>query len=304
MRWVFTIPQGLDLVYMAQSENGEWLLLEDGNWISAFQVFTQGFDGTPAILAKEEVPAEDLESPSMELEKQEALDPSFELPALRQQALAYVNEARTSEGLSLVQLGDNQAAQQQAADMIMHRNLSAWTMAGHSPAMLYTLAGGEGYQRGSATYAGYYERTDCLGHEPAALLLVALDHLITSPVDHETIHFPEHTTVNVGISFSCTALAVVLDFEGEYVSYLNPPTIQNGQLTMEGRLLNGANMVWIGEEVGIWIDYLPPPVPLTRGQLFRGLEECRGIPVAAILTQRPMFFSSVDIEKGFETSTS
>ena len=180
MRWVFTIPQGLDLVYMAQSENGEWLLLEDGNWISAFQVFTQGFDGTPAILAKEEVPAEDLESPSMELEKQEALDPSFELPALRQQALAYVNEARTSEGLSLVQLGDNQAAQQQAADMIMHRNLSAWTMAGHSPAMLYTLAGGEGYQRGSATYAGYYERTDCLGHEPAALLLVALDHLITS----------------------------------------------------------------------------------------------------------------------------
>ena len=81
---------------MAQSKNGEWLLLEDGNhWISAFQVSTQGFDGTPAILAKAAVPAEDLESPSMELEKQEALDPSFDLPALRQQDFAYVNEAQS-----------------------------------------------------------------------------------------------------------------------------------------------------------------------------------------------------------------
>ena len=169
--------------------------------------------------------------------------------------------------------------------------------------MLYTLAGGEGYQQEISAYAGYYERTDCLDHEPAALLLVALEHLMTVPVHHETIHFPEHTAVNVGISFSCTALAVQLVFEGEYVSYLNPPTIQNGQLTMEGRLLNRANMVWIGEEIGIWINYLPSPVPLTRGQLFRGIGECQGIPVAAILTQRPMFFSSVDIEKGFETDT-
>ena len=42
---VATIPLGQEVVYLAQSENGEWLLLEDGNhWISAFQVSTQGFD--------------------------------------------------------------------------------------------------------------------------------------------------------------------------------------------------------------------------------------------------------------------
>ena len=297
---VFTIPQGLDLVYMAQSENGEWLLLEDGNWIAAFQVSTQGFDGTYAVGAQEET---SVPSSAEGLEMEESTEPSMEMLALRQQAYEFINKARTSQGLSPVRLGDNQAANQLAADMIMHRNLSDWTMAGHSPAMLYTLAGGEGYQQEISAYAGYYERTDCLDHEPAALLLIALEHLMTIPVNHEAIHFPEHTTVNVGISFSCTALAVQLVFEGEYVSYLNPPTIQNGQLTMEGRLLNGANMVWIGEEIGIWINYLPSPVPLTRGQLFRRIEECRGIPVAAILTQRPMFFSSVDIEKGFETNT-
>ena len=237
------------------------------------------------------------------LEMEEDAEPSMEMLALRQQAFEYVNKARTSQGLSPVRLGDNQAANQQAADMIMHRNLSDWTMAGHSPAMLYTLAGGEGYSEGAGVYNGLFVNTGCINRKPADLLLEMLDHLMTVPVNHETIHFPEHTTVNVGISFSCTALAVQLDFEGEYVSYLNPPTIQNGQLTMEGRLLNGANMVWIGEEIGIWINYLPSPVPLTRGQLFRGFEECQGIPVAAILTQRPMFFSSVDIEKGFETNT-
>ena len=34
---------------MAQSENGDWLLLEDGNWIAAYQVSTQRFDGANAV---------------------------------------------------------------------------------------------------------------------------------------------------------------------------------------------------------------------------------------------------------------
>ena len=297
---VATIPLGQEVVYLAQSENGEWLLLEDGNWISAFQVSIQGFDAAYVARVQEET---SVPSSAEGLEMKEDSGPSMEILALRQQAYEFINKARTSQGLSPVRLGDNQAANQQAADMIMHRNLSDWTMAGHSPAMLYTLAGGEGYSEGAGVYNGLFVNTGCINRKPADLLLEMLDHLMTVPVNHEIIHFPEHTTVNVGISFSCTALAVQLDFEGEYVSYLNPPTIQNGQLTMEGRLLNGAKMVWIGEEVGIWIDYLPSPVPLTRGQLFRGFEECQGIPVAAILTQRPMFFSSVDIEKGFERNT-
>ena len=293
---VATIPLGQEVVYLARSENGEWLLLEDGNWISASQVPIQGFDATYVARVQEET---SVPSSAEGLEMEEDAEPSMEMLALRLQAFEYVNKARTSQGLSPVRLGDNQAADQQAADWIMHRNLSDWTMAGHSPAMLYTLAGGEDYSNGAGAYNGLFVNTGCINRKPADLLLELLDHLMTIPVNHETIHFPEHTSVNVGISFSCTTLAVQLNFEGEYVSYLNLPTIQNGQLTIEGRLLNGANMVWIGEDVGIWIDYLPSPVPLTRGQLFRGFEECQGIPVAAILTQRPMFFSSVDVQKGF-----
>ena len=116
---VATIPLGQEVVYLAQSENGEWLLLEDGNWISASQVSIQGFDATYVARVQEEtlVP-----SSAEGLEMKEDSGPSMEILALRQQAYEFINKARTSQGLSPVRLGDNQAADQQAADMIMHRN--------------------------------------------------------------------------------------------------------------------------------------------------------------------------------------
>lgn len=107
---------------MARSRTGEWLLLENGNWIAAFQVSTQGFDDTYKSRTQE--------GPSVphfpkDLGIGEETEPSVKILALRQQAYDYVNEARTSQGLAPVRLGDNQAAQQQAADMIMNRYLPA-----------------------------------------------------------------------------------------------------------------------------------------------------------------------------------
>ena len=297
---VATIPLGHALVYRDQSENGEWLLLEDGNWISALQISNQGFDGTPATVVKAEVHAEDLEAPAMKLEKQVALDPSFDLPALRQQALAYVNEARILQGLSPVRLGENQAAQKRTAEMIQQRYLSTWNTAGHTASTLYTLEGGEGYSEGSATYIGHYVNTECIAREPADLLLEALDVLFRPPLGRESILRPEHTTVNIGISYDCRALALAIDLEGKYVTYLFPPTIQEGQLFMEGSLLNGATLLWMGLVHGIRIDYLPLPGPLTRGQLFRANNECLGIPVAAVMLRMPLLTYYEDLEEGFQ----
>ena len=95
---------------------------------------------------------------------------------------------------------------------------------------------------------------------------------------------------------------MVLLFEGEYVAYQKPPTIQEGQLAMEGRLLNGAKLPWLGLGAveGIRIDYLPLPRPSTRGQLFRAGAGCPGIPVAGILIRLPLVFSTKELEKGSE----
>ena len=169
-------------------------------------------------------------------------------------------------------------------------------MAGLTPTMLYTLEGGAGYRESSTTHMGYFERFDCIfGHDPANFLHAILNFLEGNPRLQEKRQRPEGTTVNLGLSFNCRAMALVLELEGEYVSCLNPPTILEGQLAMAGRLLNGANMVWIGEDVGIWIHCLPPPVPLTRGQLFRGSAACLGFPVAAVITQRPIYSTIEEI---------
>ena len=112
---VATEPLGQELVYVAKSENGAWLLLEDGNWVAAFQVSTHGFDDTYAA----RVQGEDSVPSSVDrLEMGEVSELSMELLALRQQAFEYVNETRTSQGFSPVRLGENQAAQNRSAEMI------------------------------------------------------------------------------------------------------------------------------------------------------------------------------------------
>ena len=242
---------GQKVAYVAQSKNGDWLLLEDGNWIAAYQVSTEGSDGTNELRVHRGY--SDLSfAEGQELEEVSGL--SIVQSALRQQTFEYINEVRTWQGLTPVRLGKNPFAQIRSDEVIEHRTLSPWTMEGLTPAMLYTLEGGEGYREYSTTHMGYFERIDCVsGQDPANFLHAMLDFLEDKPLHQEKIQRPEHTTVNVGLSFNCRAMALVLELEGEYVRYLNPPNIQEGQLTMEGRLLNGANMIWIGEDVGIWI---------------------------------------------------
>lgn len=174
--------------------------------------------------------------------------------------------------------------------------------------MQYTLEGGEGYSNGISLYNGNFVKNKCYPYEPADLLLEALALIRTTPYHQEKIQRPEHTKVNVGISYDCRALAVALEFEGENVTYQNPPTIQEGQLAMEGSLFNGSELpvrglsVGLGVEVveGLRIDYLPLPRPLTRGQLLRASGECLGVPVAVIIIRRPLLLSNVDLEKGSE----
>ena len=295
---VDTKPLSQEVIYLAQSNNGEWLLLEDGNWIYALHVSTQGFEGTPPTVGVAEVPVEDLDSSSKELKKQEARVASFDLPDLRQRTLAWVNRVRKLQNNSPVRLGDNQAAQNHSTEMIQQRYLSLWNMAGHSAEMQYTLGGGEGYSEGTIAYNGFFVNTECVSAGPAVLLFQALALL----KNKSNLNQPEHTTVNVEISYDCRALAVVLLFEGEYVAYQKPLTIQEGQLAMEGRLLNGAKLPWLGLGAveGIRIDYLPLPRPSTRGQLFRAGAGCPGIPVAGILIRLPLVFSTKELEKGSE----
>ena len=298
---VTVVPYGHLIAYVAESEDGKWLNLEDGNWIFASLVATPGKDEflDSALLAEPEVPIP-TSVPHLAVEPNPEpantpivtdLDSTDEMAALRLQALNHVNHARALEGFSPVSLGDNAAAQSHADEMAQNQYLSHWNLAGLTPDMRYTLAGGKAYSAENVAFIGNITGPECIPYEPADWLENALDSLMDSPGHRRNILRPEHTTLHLGISFDCRILTVVQLFEGAYVTFDILPTIAEGRLFMQGRLLNGAVLPRTGPAEGIRISYWPPPHPLTRGQLFRAGSYCSGTPIASILVPLPAFYT-------------
>ena len=290
------LPHGHLVAYVAGSEDGEWLHLESGNWIFASLVAAPEAAGSldsvdeagseisaptsapqPVLLPTVRPTAADLNS-------------TAEMTTLRLQALNHVNRARAQEGLSPIFLGDNAAAQSHANEMAQHQYLSHWNLAGLTPDMRYTLAGGEAYSAENVAFVGNIVGSECIPHEAAEWLESTLDGLMESPGHRSNILRSEHTTLNLGIAHDCRILTIVQLFEGEYVAYDTPPTIKEGQLLMQGLLYNGATLPRTGPAEGIRISYWPPPYSLNRGQLFRAASYCSGTPIASILVPLPAFY--------------
>ena len=292
------LPLGHLVGYTAMSEDQEWLHLEGGDWISASLV---AMPEVESILESTGEAKLDAPNPT-EMPRLPALPtPSFSGPIvdrspeaimvdLRLQALNHVNQARAQDGLSPVHLGANAAAQDHADEMAQSQYLSHWNLAGLTPDMRYTLAGGEAYSSENVAFVGNITGPECVPFEPAEWLESALDGLLDSPGHRLNILRQEHTTLHLGISFDCRILTVVQLFEGAYVTYDIPPTIEGGLLIMQGHLLNGATLPRAGPAEGIRISFWPPPYPLTRGQLFRAAGYCSGTPIASILVPLPAFY--------------
>ncbi len=292
------LPHGHLVAYVAGSEDGEWLHLESGNWIFASLVATpeadRTLDTTDRAILVSEVPTPPSAPWSVALPTVRPpaadLNPTAEMAVLRLQALNHVNHARAREGLSPVFLGDNAAAQSHADEMAQHQYLSHWNLAGLTPDMRYTLAGGEAYSAENVAFIGNIVGPECIPYEPTEWLESTLDGLMESPGHRSNILRPEHTTLNLGISHDCRILTIVQLFEGEYVAYDTPPTIKEGQLLMQGHLHNGAILSRTGPAEGILISYWPPPYSLSRGQLFRTASYCSGAPIASILVPLPPLY--------------
>lgn len=298
---VAVVPQGYLVAYVAESADGEWLKLEDGHWIFASLVATPGRNGSFAstISAESEGPSPyavpqsvgEPTPPSAMPPSGTALDASDDTTAaLRGQALNHVNHARALAGLAPVFLGDNPAAQSHADEMVRHQYLSHWNLAGLTPDMRYTLAGGEAYSTENVAFVGNIAGPECIPYTPGDWLENALDGLMESPGHRRNILRPEHTTLHLGVSWDCRILTVVQLFEGAYVTFDVPPTIAEGRLFMQGRLHHGAVLPRTGPAEGIRISYWPPPHPLTRGQLFQAAGYCSGTPVASVLVPLPLSY--------------
>ena len=185
--------------------------------------------------------------------------------------LELINEERTRAGLQPVVMGDNAAAQFHAEAALEGCFSSHWGLDGKKPYMRYSLAGG--YQSsGENVHGSDYCITDADNYRAisdiADEVREAMVGWMNSPGHRRNILRPKHRRVNIGLSWDRYNFKAVQQFEGDYVEYERVPALENGVLTMSGKMKNGVQFQ-DERDLLVRIDYDPSPRELTLGQVSR-----------------------------------
>ena len=181
-------------------------------------------------------------------------------------------------------MGDNAAAQIHASNSLRDCISSHWSTDSLDGAMRYVLAGR--HQSNSENIIGSdFCRTRGQGYSPISGLSQEVRDAVRvwtgSPGHFKTMTNPRHRKVNVGLAWDRYNFFAVTQFEGDFIEFTLVPTIQNGNLSMEGYLKNGANLEH-GDHTRVIVSYSPPPQELTRGQIASVYGACLGRKVASL----------------------
>ena len=158
-------------------------------------------------------------------------------------------------------LGKNTAAQGHAEAMLKGNFIGHWGLDGLNPNMRYTLAGGTNYLAENTSGSIIAEGVSYARSTGRSLLTKTHTGLMNSSAHRSTILNKWHTTVNLGIDCNEITCSVVQNFEGNYVTFNQKPTISNGTLSFAGTFSGDFSL----ESVQVWYDQ--PPHPLMLGQL-------------------------------------
>ena len=214
----------------------------------------------------------------------DSMDPDdLELWGLRQYMLGLINEERAVVGLEPVVFGTNEAAQSHAESMLEYCFLSHWGLDGLKPYMRYILANGTQFNAENVSGYNYCINSDrYLTVQPRDELADVMDGLMGSPGHRDNILDPHHSRVNIGVAYNEYQLWVVQHFEYDYLVFNQPPTINGTILSFSGYMVNGSG-ISSDDDLGVAINYDPPPHNLTRGQVERTNCYDSGLPVATVL---------------------
>ena len=175
-------------------------------------------------------------------------------------ALVLINNDRQSNGKENVTLSNINSAQIHADNMLKHSFFSHWDLNGYKPYMRYTLAGGQGSV--SENCAWMYS-SDFI--DPKEALEDLQWNMMYDDADFDWGHRKNilnsfHNKVSIGVSYNNTAICLVQDFEGDYVSW-DTLTVSNNEVTMKGTMIKQESSI---QQVAIYYDN---PIPLTVEQL-------------------------------------
>ena len=299
---VRVLPVGTEVVVVGTSDDGEWLELDDGNWIFRSLVTREGdevvsgaseAESASADTSKEPVPESvpvPVASASDEAEPAEDGLSDFRpeeerLAELRLHMLELINRERTSRGLEAVVIAYNEGAQLHAEDLVENRYMSHWNLRGETPSMRHTWAGGHDYSAENLSFRRVLDAPAGFCSPPVSeqALDSVMAGLMNSPGHRDNILRPHHREVNIGIANSCHAMAVAQVFEGEYVRFSQPPELAGGRLVMAGQVVPG---VELNDRTQVAVTWEPPLADYTRGQVSQTYCYSPGRLVAYIL--RPL----------------
>lgn len=182
---------------------------------------------------------------------------------LYQYMLGLINQDRQAAGLNPVTLNFNAAAHIHAKDMLDNNYQAAhWGTDGLKPYMRYTVAGGLNYDQENSAY---YSSSNTLNVKQKLQELE--NQMMTNDAASNWSHKDNilnkwHKKVNLGIEYNNNTMALVQQFEGDYVEYTLPPTLKGNTLSLTGHFLQQGIKL-----NNISIAYDAPPQTLTTAQL-------------------------------------
>ena len=198
---------------------------------------------------------------------------------LRLLALELINDDRADHGLPPVALGNNEAAQLHAEDMLMNDYFGHWWADGRKPYMVYSQTGGTSYVSENVATSGFTDN-QWQGEGCASFLVRCIvptpeqairDHQWSMMYDdahadwghRDNILGESHRAVNIGIAWNNRRVTFVQHFEGGTVTALSLLTLDQGRYLSLAVHKNEPDVA-IGGLVAIYYDPLPSPVSSVR----------------------------------------
>lgn len=183
--------------------------------------------------------------------------PSGALTDLFKYALELINQDRADQNLAPVELAYNAAAQKHAQDMLDNNYVGHWGTDGLKPYMRYTAEGGYNYEQENSAYTSGNKKINPKTEIKALEYAMVYDDAASNWGHRDNIWNKLHKKVSLGLAYDEYNLALVQQFEGEYLEFYQPPTLKgnilslSGHFTLEGLTLNNA---------AITFDALPQPL--------------------------------------------
>jgi uncharacterized protein YkwD len=209
---------------------------------------------------------------------------------LVQYMLELINQHRTQNGLMPVSYANNQAAQNHAEDMLKNYYLSHWDTDGQKPYMRYTIEGGINAEGENSAYYGWFDQSEDASRyvtiDPKQILedlenQMMFDDAASNWGHRDNILNKRHKKVNIGIAYDDHRLALVQQFEGDYINFTQLPRFSDGNLTASGKIS-------LGDIDSVTVYYDPLPKPMTQSELVNGPHYySMGIRIATILPPPP-----------------